>query len=115
MNALKDAKHPKIPIGGAGENGSLRMIHDGGVTSIARVQSPALSVVAMKGVIALLEGKKLPQHVGLPVPTLYSKDLKDGENYSTSLPDNFQAGADFKECDIVLPFQELLKQTPDNI
>jgi ribose transport system substrate-binding protein len=114
MNALKDAKHPKIPIGGAGENGSLRMIHDGDWTSIARVQSPALSVVAMKGVIALLEGKKLPQHVGLPVPTLYSKDLKDGANYSTSLPDNFQAGADFKDCDVVLPFQELLKQTPDN-
>ena len=50
----------------------------------------------------------------MPIPTLYSKDLKDGVNYSTSLPDNFQAGADFPDCDVVLPFQELLKQTPDN-
>ena len=114
MNALLDAKHPKIPIGGAGENGSLRIINQNGWTSIARVQSPALSVVAMKGVIALLQGKKLPQHIGLPVPTLYSKDLKDGVNFSTKLPDNFQAGADFKECNVVLPIEELLKQTPAN-
>lgn len=114
MNALIDAKHPKIPIGGAGENGSLRIMNRDGWTSIARVQSPALSAVAMKGVIALLQGKTLPQHVGLPVPTLYSKDLKDGENFSSKLPDNFQMGADFKECDVVLPFEELLKQTPDN-
>lgn len=114
MNALLDAKHPKVPVGGAGENGSLRIINQNDWTSIARVQSPALSVVAMKGLIGLLQGKKLPQHVGLPVPTLYSKDLKDGANYSSKLPDNFQAGADFKECDVVLPIEELLKQTPDN-
>ena len=70
MNALIDAKHPVVPIGGAGENGSLRMIHDGGWPMMARVQSPALSVVAMKATIALLEGKVLPQKLGLDVPTL---------------------------------------------
>ena len=36
------------------------MIHDGGWTAISRVQSPPLAVVAMKAVIALLEGKKCP-------------------------------------------------------
>ncbi len=81
MNALNDAKHPKIPVGASGENGSLKMIHDGGWTSIARVQSPELAVVAMMAAIAELQGKAVPQLIELPVPTVYSKDLKEGVNY----------------------------------
>ncbi len=94
MNALNDAKHPKIPLGTSGENGSLKMIHDQGWTSIVRVQSPLLAVVAMQAAIAELQGHPVPQLIELPVPTTYSKDLKDGVNYSTKLPDNFQDGAD---------------------
>jgi ribose transport system substrate-binding protein len=114
MNALMDAKHPVIPIAGSGENGSLRLIKEGGWPMMARVQSPALSVVAMKAAIALLEGKVLPQKLGLDVPTLTTEELEDGKTYSTKIPDNFQMGADFKPCDVILPFDELLKQTPDN-
>ncbi|WP_158258485.1 sugar ABC transporter substrate-binding protein [Rhodopila globiformis] len=114
MNALSDAKHPKVPLGTSGENGSLKMIHDQGWTAIARVQSPLLAVVAMKAAIAELQGHPIPQLIQLPVPTLYSKDLKDGVNYSSKLPDNFQDGADIKACNVVIPIDELLKQTPDN-
>ncbi|MEQ9643285.1 MAG: substrate-binding domain-containing protein [Alphaproteobacteria bacterium] len=114
MNALIDTKHPKIPLGTSGENGSLRMIDEGDWTAIARVQSPAMSAVAAKAAIALLKGHELPQLVGLEIPTIYSKDLKEGVNYWKSAPDNFQAGADIPACDVVLPLEELLKQTPDN-
>jgi len=114
MNALVDSKHPKVPLGTSGENGSLRMIHEGGWEAIARVQSPAMSAVAMKAAIALLKGHELPQLIGLEIPTLYSKDLKEGTNYWKDAPDNFQAGADVPACNVVLPLQELLKQTPDN-
>jgi ribose transport system substrate-binding protein len=115
LNALTDAHHPKVPLGTSGENGSLRMIHDQGWTAIARVQSPLLAVVAMQAAIAELQGHKVPQLIELPVPTTYSKDLKDGVNYSTKLPDNFQDGADIAACNAVIPIDELLKQTPDNI
>lgn len=114
MNALKDAKHPKVPLGTSGENGSLKSIHDNGWTSITRVQTPEMAVVAMQAAIALLQGKTLPQQVALPIPTLYSKDLQEGVNYFANLPDNFQDGADVPECDLKLPPAELLKQTPGN-
>lgn len=114
MNALNDAHHPKVPLGGGGENGSLRMIHDQGWTAIARVQSPLLAVVAAQAAMAELEGNPIPQLIELPVPTTYSKDLKDGMNYSSKLPDNFQDGADIPDCNVVIPLDELLKQSPDN-
>jgi ribose transport system substrate-binding protein len=114
MNALTDAKHPKVPLGTSGENGSLKVIHDQGWTSITRVQSPLLAVVAMQAAIAELQGHPVPQLIELPVPTTYSKDLKEGVNYSNKLPDNFQDGADIAACNAVIPIDELLKQTPDN-
>jgi ribose transport system substrate-binding protein len=114
MNALIDTDHPKVPIGASGENGSLRMMAEGGWSSIARVQSPAMAAVAMKAAIALLKGHELPQLIGLEIPTIYSKDLKEGVNYWNSAPDNFQAGADIPACDVILPLDELLQQTPDN-
>ena len=48
------------------------------------------------------------------MPTTYSKDLKEGVNYSSKLPDNFQDGADIPACNAVISIDELLKQTPDN-
>jgi ribose transport system substrate-binding protein len=114
MNALQDANHPKIPIGAAGENGSLKMMDEGDWTSIARVQTPYMAVVAMQAAVALLEGHEVPQQIALPIPTIYSKDLEAGVNYFPDLPDNFQAGADIPECDVVIPVEDLLKQTPDN-
>ena len=114
MNALNDAKHPKVPLGTSGENGSLKMIHDGGWTSISRVQSPLLAVVAMQAAIAELQGKPLPQLVLLPIPTIYSKDLREGVNYFSNVPDNFQDGADIPACNAVVPLEELMRQKPDN-
>lgn len=114
MNALIDTNHPKIPLGTSGENGSLRMIDEGDWPSVARVQSPAMSAVAAKAAIALLKGHELPQLIGLEIPTIYSKDLKEGVNYWKSAPDNFQAGADIPACGVVLPLDEIQKQKPDN-
>ena len=114
LNALNDAKHPKIPLGTSGENGSLRMIHDGGWEAIARVQSPLLAVVAMEAAIAELQGHPIPQLIELPIPTVYSKDLKEGVNYFAKAPDNFQAGADIPDCNLMMPLDELLRQTPGN-
>jgi hypothetical protein len=71
-------------------------------------------VVAAQAAIAELQGHAIPQLIELPVPTTYSKDLKDGVNYSSKLPDNFQFGADIQACNVVIPLDELLKQTPDN-
>jgi ribose transport system substrate-binding protein len=114
LNALTDAKHPKVPLGTSGENGSLKMIHDQGWTTISREQSPLLAVVAMQAAIAELQGHPVPQLIELPVPTIYSKDLKDGVNYASKLPDNFQDGADITACNVIIPIDELLKQSPDN-
>lgn len=114
MNALLAAKHPKIPIGGGAENGSLRMIKENDWPSISRVQTPEMAVVAAKAAIALLQGHPLPQLIGLPTPTLYTEDLVDGKTYFSKGPDNFQAGADVPACDLAIPLEELLKQSPDN-
>ena len=78
MNALNDAKHPKVPLGTSGENGSLKMIHDQGWTVDRAGAVAAVAVVAMQAAIAELQGHPVPQLIELPVPTTYSKDLKEG-------------------------------------
>ena len=90
------------------------MMHDGGWTSIARVQTPYMAVVAMQAAVALLEGETLPQQIALPIPTIYSKDLAEGVNFFKDLPDNFQDGADIPECNVVIPVKDPLSKSPDN-
>lgn len=103
VQALKDANHPWVPIAGESENGFRKAIaqYSGdGLKGISIGQSPGLVAVAMKAAISALEGNVMPQLISVPLPVATYKDLKDGENYWSDLPDNFFTVNEFPPCGV---------------
>lgn len=110
VRALIDAHQPLIPVGGEGENGFRKEMVEyssKGLHGLSAEQAPALSAVALKAAIALLQGESLPQMSRIPIPYITYKQLKPGVNYFPNLPDNFFAETSVKACDVVLTPQEL--------
>ena len=104
-HALLDSRKPLIPIAGEGENGFRKLIAlhaKDGLLGESAGQSPALSAVALKAAIAVLQGQSVPQEVRVPIPAANYKDLQPGTNYFPELSDTFFAAHDFPVCDITL-------------
>ncbi len=114
INAMLDAGHPMVPIGGDAENGVRILMAQHKVPGVSAAQAPAMSVVAMMATVAQLQGHELPQLIHLPIPHVFSPDLKDGVNYFTNLPASFNTGTGYAQCGLELTPDELLSQTPDN-
>ncbi|MEQ8652832.1 MAG: sugar ABC transporter substrate-binding protein [Kiloniellales bacterium] len=114
INAMLDAGHPVVPIGADAENGVRILMAKHSIPGVSAAQAPAMSVVAMMATVAQLQGHELPQLIHLPIPHVFSKDLKDGVNYFTELPASFNTGTGFKQCDLALTPDELLAQSPAN-
>lgn len=111
VRALIDAHQKMIPVGGEGENGFRKLMAkyaSQGLHGLSAEQAPALSAVALKAAIALLQGKSLPQMSRIPIPYVTYKDLKAGVNYYPNLPDNFFAETSIPICGIHITPQELL-------
>jgi ribose transport system substrate-binding protein len=111
VRALLDAHHPMIPVGGEGENGFRKQMakyRSQGLHGLSAEQAPALSAVALKAAIALLQGKSLPQMSRVPIPHVTYKQLKAGVNYYPSLPDNFFAETSIPSCGVHITPQELV-------
>ncbi|APH71296.1 sugar ABC transporter substrate-binding protein [Aquibium oceanicum] len=103
VQALMDAKHPWVPIAGESENGfrkAIAMHSDEGLKGISIGQSPGLVAIAMKAAISALEGNVMPQLISVPLPVATYKDLKDGENFWSDLPDNFFTVNEFPPCGV---------------
>jgi len=114
INAMVDAGHPIVPFGGDAENGVRIQMAEHKVPGVSAAQAPAMSVIAMMAAVAQLQGHELPQLIHLPIPFVYSEDLKDGENYFTNLPASFNTGTGYAQCGVMLTPDDLLAQTPDN-
>jgi len=114
LNALKNAKHPVIPVSGDAGNGTRRLLAEGKYPGITAAQPPAMSAIALEAAVALLEGHPLPQKVFLPIPTTDNSELVAGTNYFPNLPDTFYAVTGFPNCFAVFTTEELFSQTPDN-
>jgi ribose transport system substrate-binding protein len=117
VQALIDAGHAMVPVGGETENGFRKFCAaksgEGLVCSSAGT-GPAQVAVAIKTALDALQGKVIPQSVRLPLAIVEDPDFKDGENFYADQSDNFFVGNSFPTCGINFTAQEIMGQTEAN-
>lgn len=114
VQALKDANHPWVPVAGESENGYRKAIaehSDEGLKGISIGQSPGLVAIAMKAAVSALEGNVMPQLISVPLPVATYKDLEDGKNYWSDLPDNFFTVNEFPPCGVNISGPSIMAQS----
>jgi ribose transport system substrate-binding protein len=117
IQAVIDAGHPFIPVGGETENGFRKLCakHAGeGLKCTSAGTGPAQVAVAIKTAIAALEGQVVPQSVKLPLAVVSDPDFKEGVDYFASESDNFFVGNSFPTCGINFTAQEIMGQDKEN-
>jgi ribose transport system substrate-binding protein len=113
INALIDAHHPYVPVGGETENGFRKLCAAHGKEGLKCASGgtgPAQVAVAIKTAIAALEGQVVPQ----PLAKVEEPNFKDGDSYYGSLSDNFFVGNSFPTCGINFKAQEIMGQSEAN-
>ena len=118
VQAMIDAGHAFVPIGGEGENGFRKFVAqhaDEGLKGLSIGQSPGLSAISLKAVIAALEGNPLPQMISVPLPQADYTQLEDGVNYWSDLPDNFFTVNEFPPCGVNLTGVEIMAQSESDV
>lgn len=114
VQALKDAGHPWVPVAGESENGFRKAIaeySDEGLKGISIGQSPGLVAVAMKAAVSALEGNVMPQLISVPLPVATYKDLEDGKNYWSELPNNFFTVNEFPPCNVNISGPDIMAES----
>jgi ribose transport system substrate-binding protein len=118
IQALLDAGHPMVPVGGEAENGFRKLVakHSGdGLVGLSIGQSPGLVAISMKAAISALEGNVMPQLISVPLPSVDYTTLKDGTNFWTDLPDNFFTVNEFPPCGVNISGPAIMAQTEENV
>lgn len=118
VQALIDAGHPFVPVGGETENGFRKFCGthaDEGLLCSSAGSGPAQVAVAIKTAIDALEGKTIPQEVKLPLAIVEHPDFKDGENFYSDQSDNFFVGNAFPTCGINFTAQEIMGQDQSDL
>ncbi|WP_425417299.1 sugar ABC transporter substrate-binding protein [Oricola indica] len=118
IQALKDAGHPWVPVAGESENGYRKAIaqySDDGLKGISIGQSPGLVAIAMKAAVSALEGNVMPQLISVPLPVATYKDLEDGKNFWSDLPDNFFTVNEFPPCGVNISGPAIMAQDESDV
>lgn len=118
VQALMDAGHPFVPMGGESENGFRKLIakHSGeGLKGLSIGQSPGLVAISIKAAIAALEGNTMPQLISVPLPMSDHTQLEDGVNYWSDLPDNFFTTNEFPPCGVNISGPAIMAQTEADV
>lgn len=118
IQALKDAGHPWVPVAGESENGYRKAIakySDDGLKGISIGQSPGLVAIAMKAAVSALEGNVMPQLISVPLPVATYKDLEDGKNFWSDLPDNFFTVNEFPPCGVNISGPSIMAQSEADV
>lgn len=118
VQALKDAGHPWVPVAGESENGyrkAIAMYSGEGLKGISIGQSPGLVAIAMKAAVSALEGNVMPQLISVPLPVATYKDLEDGKNYWSDLPDNFFTVNEFPPCGVNISGPSIMAQSEADV
>jgi len=118
VQALIDAGHPMVPIGGEAENGFRKLVakHSAdGLKGLSIGQSPGLVAISIKAAIAALEGNVMPQLISVPLPAVDYTGLQDGVNFWTDLPDNFFTVNEFPPCGVNISGPAIMAQTEENV
>ncbi|MEO8244356.1 MAG: sugar ABC transporter substrate-binding protein, partial [bacterium] len=117
VQAMIDAGHAFVPVGGETENGFRKFCaaHSAeGLKCSSAGTGPAQVAVAIKTAIDALEGNVVPQSVKLPLAIVEDPDFKDGENFYAAQSDNFFVGNSFPTCGINFDAAEIMGQTKDD-
>jgi ribose transport system substrate-binding protein len=117
IQAVIDAGHPFVPVGGETENGFRKFCAKhaaDGLKCTSAGTGPAQVAVAIKTAIAALEGQVVPQSVKLPLAVVSDPDFKEGVDYFASESDNFFVGNSFPTCGINFTAQEIMGQDKEN-
>ncbi len=118
VQALLDAKHPFVPVGGEAENGFRKLVakHSAeGLVGLSIGQSPGLVAISIKAAISALEGNVMPQLISVPLPSVDYTALKDGTNFWTDLPDNFFTVNEFPPCGVNISGPSIMAQTEADV
>ena len=114
VQAMMDAKHPMVPFGGETENGFRKFCSQyagQGLKCSSAGSGPAQVAVAIKTVIAALEGQVVPQMVKLPLAIVEDPNFKSGQDFYPDQSDNFFVGNSFPTCGINFTAQEIMGQS----
>lgn len=114
VQAMIDAGHAFVPLGGETENGFRKFCaaHAAeGLKCSSAGTGPAQVAVAIKTALDALQGKVVPQSVKLPLAIVEDPDFKDGENFYADQSDNFFVGNAFPTCGINFTAQEIMGQS----
>jgi ribose transport system substrate-binding protein len=117
IQAVIDAKHPFVPVGGETENGFRKFcaqFSGDGLKCTSAGTGPAQVAVAIKTAIAALEGEVVPQSVKLPLAVASDPNMKAGSDYFPDQSDNFFVGNSFPTCGINFSAQEIMGQSKEN-
>ena len=117
VQALIDAKHPFVPVGGETENGFRKFcakFSGEGLKCSSAGTGPAQVAVAIKTAIAALEGEVVPQSVKLPTAIVEDPNFVEGQDFYPDQSDNFFVGNSFPTCGINFTAQEIMGQTEAN-
>jgi ribose transport system substrate-binding protein len=118
VQAMIDASHPFVPIGGEGENGFRKFVAeyaDDGLKGLSIGQSPGLSAISLKAALSALEGNVMPQMISVPLPSADYTQLEDGVNYWSDLPDNFFTVNEFPPCGVNISGKEIMAQSEADV
>lgn len=111
IQAFKNAKLPLVPMAGEAENGfrkALAEMKDQGLVGISVGQTPGMVTVAMKVALELLQGRKMPRVIAMPLPIARTETIKEGVDFFTGVPDDFFTAIKIPACDIDLSPEEIL-------
>lgn len=115
INAILNAKHPIVPVGGDASNGARMLIAEHKIPGITAAQAPALSAMALTTAVVLLEGNALPQTVFFPIPNKANADLVSGEDFYPDLPASYYTATGLPGCDAPFTPDELLGVSAEDL
>ncbi|MEP7288337.1 MAG: sugar ABC transporter substrate-binding protein [Chloroflexota bacterium] len=111
IQAFKNAKLPLVPMAGEAENGfrkALAEMKDQGLVGISVGQTPGMVTVAMRAALELLQGRKLPRIIAMPLPIAKTETIKENVDYFPSAPDDFFTAIKIPACGVDLSADEIL-------
>ena len=111
IQAFKNAKVPFVPMAGEAENGfrkALAEMKSQGLVGISVGQTPGMVTVAMRAALELLQGRKLPRIIAMPLPIATTETVKEGVDYFSQVPDDFFTAIKIPACGVNLSPEEIL-------
>jgi ribose transport system substrate-binding protein len=111
IQAFKNAKLPLVPMAGEAENGfrkALGELKGEGLVGISVGQTPGMVTVAMRTALELLQGRKMPRIIAMPLPIAKTETIKEGVDYFKDVPDDFFTAIKIPACGVDLSPEEIL-------